>query len=344
MASMDMELQVYNVNKCGLFSNEKKSELHLLSLGELVKDLRSWAIDSKKKLAERNTYDDNGRVKKSYCLDIEEQDGHFMIAFWNSVSDESKSIGVLSKKASNEQGIIIGKAKINDDEIAGFPSFFWVIPASNIVVAVRFGKQSYGVTQFREYMRSYFGFSSYYKRGEGYTNSSKSSEIEDNRIVNRNLQPHFSISIDHVTADLDKIIERFDSITKVVKDVSVENYVNSGHGFVEQIKIYFDKLEPTKKKKIRIQMPVSLSKKQVKEMIDKYRESDGSSSDNVGFVFKGSSSIEWLKGCYNTKEIQMDLDFSSHEYPNLRELLSKLKDNFSLCSLKDDRKDEQRSA
>ncbi len=325
-------LFIYDISRCGLYLPKTKSPKHL-STGSLLKEMKKWAIDTDKPIIETSTYTGNHRYQETFCLDLVEGQGQYLLALWNKVSQSKSGIGLIngSKSASDAT---MSHAPVSKNDIPGFPTFFWFLPSSNKVVAIRLDNPALGIGQLREYIKGYLNhFCSYTvsntvddEEFHGFADFPKPNTGEDNRVINSKLFSSFSISASEVPGKQNEFLMRYDEVTKLVKDVHVYNNLqDSTAGILEKVSSIFNDLPAAKKKKIRIQMPVSLKEEEMKELINLYNENDGSEEYDVGFVFKGASAhIDWLSGSQQRLEESINVQWKSPGHPNLKKLLKSL--------------------
>ena len=331
MSTIECELFIYEIKKCGLYEKTSEPAKHL-DIGSLFKDIKLWAIDSDKPIIETSTFNANTNFHEAYCLGLAEHKGQYLIALWNKVTNSSSGIGVIngSKPAKKTK---VTYSKVNIDDIAGYPSFFWILPATNKLVAIRLENPVIGVSQFRAYIKGYLeGFCSHKIKNDnndidGYSDISihENTSNTDDRIVNTNLKPHFSFSAKKIKGQYDLIIQNYSKIIKLVKDVYIYNSLSDNNAsWIENIRSFFNDLKPAVKKVVRIQMPISMNQDEVEELITQYEDSSCSEEKDVGFIFSGNSSIKWLSGGHKKEKIQINVNWISEEQPDIDDLLKKL--------------------
>lgn len=332
------QLHLYDLKKCGLYESRSDPAKHM-GISELLRSLKDWAIDSQKALIETSTYNSNSSYLEAYCLGVEEYNGNFLVALWNKIPSSKSGVGVVN--GTNPP--LKAKVKIkstNDEDIPGYPSYFWVLPNAGIIAAIKITNPNFGISQFRGYLTGYlhcFTPHSVFRKGDleivenivGYVDDpANRNDIGDDGepVINSKLFPYFSMPVKKVPGRYDEMKNRSSEITKIVKDIYVHNNLSrEDQNQIEKIVSFFNNISPVRKKKLRLQVPVELTSEQVQEYIDKYEDSDHSNEHDVGFIFKhNNGKIEWLRGANQTEEVTIKVDFIGPDQPDLGKLAASL--------------------
>lgn len=336
LVSVDCDFHLYNLTKCGFYIGRQTSPKHM-NTSKLLAALKVWAIDSNKPLIETSTYTLGESNSEAYCLGIEEHNGNYLIALWNKVHTlSSGGVGMVSGSSTPTNARITVKA-IKKGDIPGHPSYFWILPARNMVVAVKITNPSFAITQFNSYLNGFLSFFSPHSvfskskdksKGDmiGYSDSpSTSTALPEESIINKDLHPRLSMSVKKIPGKFKEFVDRHSDIRKLVKDIySYNSLSNANDPLMEQIVGFFNNIDPVAKKKVRIDIPVNLSKSEVQGMIKKYEDNNQAAEHNVGFRYQGSNAIEWLHGANHTEKVTLKIDFSGEDQPDLKKLIKSL--------------------
>jgi len=351
MPELACELHVFDITRCGLYNSREKEAKHL-GVKDLFNEMKVWAIDSGKPLIETSTYSPNKRFLESFCLGVAENKGQYLLMLWNKVPHSKSGVGMVNGSTSPKSAVV-SHVKVGKNDIPGYPTFFWILPSSKKIVAIRLENPSFGVGQLREYINGYLkGFCSYRvdrveegREIEGYSDFPAKNVNDDRRIINRSLRPHFAISAKKIPGKQREIKNQYAEITKLVKDIFIYNHLSDVNApKIEKLRSWFNGLSPAKKKKIRIQMPVVMTREDVSDLMKLYADSDHSEEHDVGFVFKGQSGhIEWLSGSSKKEEATINIEWIADNQPNIDKLLKSLQMHEHLIS-SDDSLGEQEDA
>jgi hypothetical protein len=335
---IEANLHVYDVVKCGLYYGRSGEHKHM-HLGGLIKELKGWISLDDKPLIETSTYSDSAYVMSSYCMAVEKHGGQYLIAMWNKVEHLKSGVGMVNGSASTNE-IKVSRTKIGKTDIPGYPSYFWVLPSSNTIVGVLLDNPSFAINQLRNYLTGFLlNFSSHAVRSvedpdtvKGFSDFPRPKKGKDERVVNTKLIPQFNMLVKKIPGKYDELKDRYDDVTKIVKDVYVfDDTTDDKSSYVERIKSVFNGISPIVKKKLRVEMPVKLVEADVDRFINKYEDSGHEDASDVGFVLKGQSSrIEWLSGSTQKEKVVLKLKWISKDNPDLLSLSKELKKNIEI--------------
>lgn len=337
MSLVNCDLFMYDISQCGIYEKREKNEKYL-SLKKLLKEIKQWAIDSDKPLVETSTFSSNTVRLPVYCFGIEEYQGTYLFALWNSVPHSKHGIAkVNGTKAPSK--ITIDHGKINKGEIPGYPTYYWFVPEKKKVIALKINNTILGISALTSYFMGYLtGFSSHHieYKSDGKTyfgfSDKKSEKPDELRTVNSLLGARFSIKATQKKGDIDKFLNNSNEITKLVKDIYVyNNLTDNNAGVLLKLRTLFNNLDAISKKKVRVQMPVKATREQISDLISLYIESEYSEEHDVGFVFKGNSThIEWLSGSIQQEKVQLNITWIADEQPDLKLLIQNLHHHIDL--------------
>ncbi len=159
----DVRIRLHAINECGYYYRGRNYP-EFGSAGLVFGDLQSW-IEGKN-LNRTSTYqtDEANGIYSTYCYSIRKNRyKDYLVTTWNGIADSSE---IVASVAGNEP---VEKAKVNlteipDGNIAGFATYFWILPELNRLATVQFpySKRRNGLPEFRKYISNYMrAFSSY---------------------------------------------------------------------------------------------------------------------------------------------------------------------------------------
>ncbi len=326
---LECDMHVYDIKKCGLYIGRPDAPEHL-GTKDLLKALKFWAIDSNKPLVETSTYSADGNYLEAYCLGLSEFKGNYLLALWNKIPSSKSGVGMVNGSSSPKNAKVT-QSKKGAADIPGYPTYFWILPGSNKLVALKLTNESFGVTQARAYLTGYLQFFSPHalRKGgkiKGYTDKPIDKKSDEEQIVNNNLAARFTLAVTKIPGKYEEIIKNNQQVTKLVKEIDVYDDQNDINARVsEQVRGWFNNLKPADKKKMRVHMPISVTKADIRDLIRKYEDSDQSNEHDIGFVFKGKSShIEWLRGANHREKAKIKVEYLGENQPNLDKLVKEL--------------------
>ncbi|EHK8977857.1 hypothetical protein KCU42_004036 [Vibrio vulnificus] len=322
----EIELTCYRLDKLGIYSNEHDP---YLTPQNLMKELKAWAFDSRKPLVETKTFDPNSQTLEAYCLDFFESKGDYILGLWNRVHASKKGVGSVKKNTTPELAKV-NHTKIDSDSIPGFPTYFFISPKNNLIASIKLDLKQSGILAFRSYIRGYLKhFSSHLvDRKDGDTRicglcktSSIGLEV-DNRFPDKGAHPLVQFSLDIEEVEKHYFIQNAHNITKVIKDLEVEEVVqDENQTYIEQMVRAFRGLPMTKRRSTRVTMPVSLTQEHVEKLFESYEANNGSHEYNVGFKIRGENKICWMSGAAKVITLEGDVRFHEVDQPDLESLM-----------------------
>ena len=314
-------ITLYEISKCGLFKFNDSSSPVLGNTEVFLDQLLKWAKNPKRNLIDTCTYEieDDELGERTFCYDIikHPQTRNFLVVTWNETSS------LEGKLASITGNVPVGQAKIKTkgkgkDEIIGYPSYFYIMPAENILATVTFGKTSNGARNlkcyFKEFISKYTTYACYEKNTDTQTNELKGYK-ENKRSTDQpiNLRAIFNFNIVRSSHQIDKLIANFKKINSVVKHnkLSVTETLKLGWPSNLSASI-FDKQKPKVDGNVKItfEYPYTpASAKELKNIIDDWEANyTGSMWDNIGFKLKGDSNTIWLNEMNARNKFDLYLD------------------------------------
>lgn len=331
MSKKEITLTYYQIKSMGIYDSEGKV---LLTPSSLMKELKAWGYDEKKPLIETATYERNSKHLESYCLDFYESDGDYIIGLWNRLETGQKGIGSISASSTSEDAVV-EHTKLKKDSIPGYPSYFFISPSQNILATIKLDNHVLGISQFRSYIKGFISRHSSHvvrrKEGDetifGLSKYPKPNEGNDERFPDNKVRRLFHMLILKKDMEEEFLLSNAMSITKIIKDISTEILTqDKNETSIEQLVRFIKDIPITKKKSTRVSIPVTLNYKHVEDLIKDYRESDGSTEYNAGFVLRGDSQkIHWLDGTVLTGSAEANIEMQSLDRPNLQSLMALIK-------------------
>ena len=343
----DIRIRMHAITECGYYSRgNSKSEFG--DIGKMLGDLDCWIQG--KNLNRTSTYqsDENNRIYSTYCYSIRVNSfGDYLITTWNGTSESSESIASV---AGNEP---VGKAKINltgipEGNIAGFATYFWILPRLNKLATIHFSdsKRRNGLPEFRKYLHNYMSlFSSYcipddqtsfannlhalHETGE---QTIKIIGYSDGSSKPQNLFPKFSTALHQKTSrNLEVIREKREDIRGVVRKIELSRDNEYQAGFVEKACswIGLTKIE-NDRRHFRFKYRISLnnpSKEELEKIILSWKSDSGSSWDNLGFHLDGEAKVRWIDSFLASETFSFEIKRINAELVDIDSLLNTISNN-----------------
>ncbi|USP10392.1 hypothetical protein L1S45_01845 [Aeromonas dhakensis] len=327
----EITLTYYKILKMGIY---ERNGTCISTPSQLLKELKEWSYDNHRPLVETSTFEPNKLYLEAFCLDFYEENGNYILALWNKLPSHKKGIGSVPSDATPETAII-AHTSIDKNHIPGFPTYFYISPASEYIATIKIENNVLGLGQLRSYVKGYLKtYCSHIVNRQdgndkvfGLCRHKKPLGQPDNRVPEKSLLSYFMLSAARKEMGREFIINNAHNISKVVKDIS-RNILNKDNDetAIERIVRCFKGLPMTAKRSTRVTMPVDLAQEHVKRLIEDYYENDCSEEYNVGFIIRGDAQkIHWLDGTVHTESTKGDLKMHTFDQPDLQSLMSLIK-------------------
>ncbi|ELV8657111.1 hypothetical protein QNE43_003817 [Vibrio vulnificus] len=297
-----------------------------------MKELKSWAFDSKMPLVETKTYDENNQTLEAYCLDFKESNGDYILGLWIRVPTSKTGLGSVRKDTTPEKALV-SHTSIDKNRIPGYPAYFFISPSRNLLATLPFDNGYSGIQAFRHYIRGYLRnyCSHIVNRMEGEdrisglctTSSIGLTEETDGRIPSKDIRPSVVFSVEIENINKEYYLNHASDIVKVAKDLHTEELRKDDNCLrLESVVRAFKDLPITSRRKSRVVLPVNLTRGHVSKIFSDYEKSDGSDEYNVGFIVRGEpQKIHWLAGCTKVMQFSGQVTFHSKDQPDLDTLM-----------------------
>lgn len=313
-----VKANLYRLESCGYYKRNEE----LPSFGgmhEVFCDFQAWINDMSPTVRETQTFTctpDSSNLP-AYCYDIQSnKDGDYLMTVWN----ETPTLG--GQFASVQGDVQVGKAKVEtldkpEENIAGYPTYFYIIPSAGLVCSIRFDGSITGIRNFNKYMRGYLErFSNWVVLEDAKTNSLEARIVgyrnSNDSVASKAYFVRFLAKPSRKLGDIEKIKARRTSIRKIIRkdryEVSKKEKKKFMTGFLSLMGIQnINSVSQMAEYKVELEF-ISPSVEELDEIINSWDvETDHSSWDDVGFCLKGDSQTYWLGSMMKKEELDIEM-------------------------------------
>lgn len=148
-------MNFFQVDECGLYK-VKDNSVHGLDMAETFKLFHEWKVETK--MADTIPWDPSTRSAKSKCYCrgsyFDNATGDYLIVLWKSDTDNTGSLlGATEDSLSGSEDVFKFTNENNGKKVIwGRPCYYWVIPALNTIVSIRFDHSVCDSALFQEYI------------------------------------------------------------------------------------------------------------------------------------------------------------------------------------------------
>lgn len=325
----DVKVSLYKIAECGYYSRGDRKNPKFASVGDILRDLKSWGIS--KRLAHTKTFDpvDGGNHLPVYLVDATQVGDAWLLTLWNESHNTDGTVASINGQAS------VGRADVSETEvevghIPGHATYFWFLPEEGVMMSVRFQHPTTGVSAMNKYMRCFVErFTSYVVLSEPDDQGQRAivGYRPDPNTAPMNLRARFKTEVYQKPGPIDEIIHRAQSIRKLERKTTLSLSIQPEKVLFQQLLQAFhlsSHQTHLQEATIKYQVEVDgLSQEEVEQVVSEWREEESEDSD-YGFVFRGDSTIHWLGKEYVRETLQLDIERDNSEIVRPEVLLREL--------------------
>lgn len=329
------KITLYTVNECGLYERGSNEEPIFGDLKIFLDDLKKWATLANKELKETCTYApfDDKDVKKTFCYDIKKVGDDFLLVTWNESSTLNNKVPSISGSSK------VGEANINfndisDNEIPGFPTYFYFMTKERKVATLSFDYTQNGRMNLEKYLKEFFSKLSSYVVSDMQQNIDGSFEhlisgwTNDKVVIYKNLIGKFNLKLIRNKGKIDFLIKNHSQIRKFHQHNKISTFnlmkVGALQSFTNRI---LGKQNDVNERVIKFTIESDYQPESKNELIAIISEWEKQSSlnskwDDIGFSLLGNTQkIYWLSKSIANDEFELDITRNSNNVFDTEKLL-----------------------
>ncbi len=294
----------------------------------ILGELQAWCRG--KTISETKTYDvgKGSQVLPAYFSSLREAHGNFLLSLWNETPSTEGAVASIPQTAP------VGTTRVTMNEIEagsipGVASYFWFVPASNVVATVRFQHPGTAISQMRTYLRRFMEqFSSHAVTEEhdgelvttGFRETARSEAVVKAK-AKVTLAPH------RRDAERQYILDRAAQVRKIEKRGVLQLTTRDDRAVWQRLLHAFHVDEPTVRPhevKMSFEVEVNgLSRDEVEAVMEGYDDEGG--QNDYGFKFAGEGQqIHWLGKELARDTLELDVRRPNPEMVNPDDLIREL--------------------
>ena len=249
-----------------------------------------------------------------YVKDVAHSNSTFAVVLWkrNSVRNTTYA---LSKNDPPNGTASISRKKFDADFIPGDPLYFVISSARKRLYTLRppFAIRT-GRVDLEDAVKFYITHhSEFVKRRTKMENGIETVSRENGS----SWRPVFKSKLVKNEAAIKEIIEKRESIRKLVKEVSLKSHDKAARDrFLRPVVAMFSvKLaedEFDNARKVRCEVDVGLNEEQIQRIVDK--QENAPDSQRIGFKFKKDQTIHWADTCIDREKIMLAVNENSEVF------------------------------
>lgn len=327
-------INFYRVNRCGYYKwGERRAEFGFL--GDTLSALQQW-VDGKH-LDETCTYeiDEDADLLHTYCFNIiaSGMTGNYVMTTWNEVPSAEGNFP--SVNGSTEVGHAeVTLTEIPENNIPGYATYFWLLPARSLLATVRFGQRLTGTRGLTTLTADFLAkFAPFVVAGEpGYETDHAivGYRPEPTGVIRTDVRPHFDIGPVRVPGQLEFLRENCPAIRKAVRKDALNSNIAEQSRFVERIFQNVGLLERQPQRfdmKVKFEFDFEPDLQQLNAIISSWESQHDTRWSDIGFKLRSSQEVYWLSHSLVKSKIPLDVERVNAEVVEEVSLLNALDQN-----------------
>jgi hypothetical protein len=326
-----VKFTIYELGKCGFYQRGIVDPL-FGKLGDWWQSFVNWTGSREIKDTKTSQSSENADEKDIlgvYCANAftsTNNDG-FGLVLWNEVPHVAR--GVLSIPGSKKVGIASANVnRVNEGEIPGWPSHFWLCPGENLVVTLNPEARATlgsGIKHFEEYLRDFLKYWSHYcvtsknENGEIIDIAGWKENVENSNIFNT--PPSLKINRIKLPGELDVIKEKCGEIYKyvshIILDYEQEDHRNLWQRFWSMRN--HQKHDLTKNDKIQFNVETNWSP-DLDELEAAIAYAQNNPDEQSGVKLHGSDKVHWFNKIWASSNFDLPNGLDSKHQWNREQL------------------------
>lgn len=321
---MDVNVRFYKPSACGFYP--ARGAKRFGSIEYLMESLKAWSngldlIDTKLPY--------KADTLPAYLASVRNRNGIFVVVLWIEVPATADN-GVASIQANAP----VGQAATVSNPFApgtipGFPCYFAVVPASNLVLSLRLDDSAMGLRQFQGYMEEFLAVASPAVRVDEDDSTKVVAYANEEGEEYDDLSAKFALTLIRYGERSEWIKQRAHLVRKIVRVRTLESARPRDREFWKELvdEIGFtDRPVQTMKTRIRYEMGVATDPDQIVQLVNDNAESVEAGKNDFGFVLEGDASTpHWLSNAIAGVQFEARLEEVAGMVPS-DQLLNRLVD------------------
>lgn len=310
----EARLTFYKIEQCGYYS--RGSDWPVFgNVADTFEQLRSYlSADGMTLLGTAmGKPSDNGAVAlRTCCYAVEMANtGDFLIVLWNETPTVDGKVPAIRLDG------LVGQAEVEfsdvkDGYMAGYPTYFWVVPEKSAFATICFQTPLNGQHQFARYVENYLAKWTRYvvASTNGDTHEIIGYRANANEEPSRQY-PRFRTALYPKSGDLQYIRQNVGRIRKTVRRdficANVKESVSWWQAILDSLGVS-QKPQPPEDVRIEYSANLFLSADELDSIINSWQQHHTEQWDDVGFLFQDEQAPRWLSHSFAKDRASLDVE------------------------------------
>lgn len=306
-------LRFYRVAHCGYYKYGH-SDPAIGDLEFFLEELRDYADG---KTLEDTRVEGGGDRLPAYLFDIKQHGSCWILTLWNEVPAEEGGVASVPAGSPVGAGMVLSNP-VAANSIPGFPTYFLFVPEAELMAPVVYGDSVFGLPQFKYYAHQFLENSTsvvhFDEEGDevevlGYEDSD--GEVRDD------LRARFEIQLKRSGTQEAAIINKAASVRSIIRVAEMKTVSPPERARFQKFLDFWGMTAAPAAKTVRIrqQIPVSVTKEQVRAMINDLSDDLVPKRNDIAFKFEKEARPVWLSGSIASASYDLNVEKVEGVFP-----------------------------
>lgn len=318
---MECRVTSYKVVECGYYRYNANSP-DFGGYAAIVPQLENWVMREGLNLGDTCTYNpvEGDDILRTFCFDIASRTSEsYLVTTWNETA-------LINGKAATVDGHDrVGEATIHltdipENQIPGYPTYFWLLPSQGLLSTITFGSPLNGHPNFIKFMNGFLElFSNHVVCDSSIEPATVEGYVESGGPVDIVYYPRFKSILRRNATPIELIKKKRTRIRKTIRKTTLKPTMEETLSFWEKIYATMTGLSDkplNAETRVKYEIAFTPSAAELNGIVSQWKASDAQ-WDDVGFEFQGEGNkVIWLSSSLVRSDF--DLPIEADDAPIIR--------------------------
>lgn len=325
-----VKVTFYRIQACGYYPHGA-AEPAFGGIADTFEQLAQWSEGMDLSLTKLFDPDGPEQPYPVYLAGMAQSDGAWVFSTWNEVPAHESGVASISSN-SLVGAPVVHMNEVAENSIAGYATYFWVVPARNVIASIRFVHNVSGQQQMRTYLERFLATESKYVLTEENDDGTKfiSGYSPDGEPQGARTFPRFKTAAFINPGEREYILANADRIRRVIRrgrldthNVIERRWWEGVAGFLRVRAPEVPRVVVDKSALVSLEYTPTIA--ELEQMIDE-QEADQSARgwDDMGFKLQGETAPRWLGRSTASENFLIPVDRLNEEVVDLNHLAQTL--------------------
>jgi len=325
----EAKITFYTLRQCGYYKRGFARAPVFGDIADIFGHLANWS--GGRPLVQTKTHNPhpNAHALPAYLKDVSKLGSAWLLTLWNEAANTDGTV------ASINGAVPSSRAKVSEmtagaGHIPGHATYFWVLPAENLIATVQFQHSVTGVYALNKYMQGFLQRWTPYvvhtaPNATGGVDIAGYRQLPSDPVAN--LRPAFQADIFKKRGEIDWLAARAGDIRKMKKQAVLKMQLPDNRALWQRLLAdahLTSQPLTTQEVEVQYEFPISgMTEQEFRVIVAEWEAENG--DDDYGFVLSGEAGkVRWLGRAYARDTLSLNVDRENIEIVNPESLLREL--------------------